>query len=69
MHPDIPRSDAPGANYREHFAILCGSLPPPPNDTADIRAVRDRGAMDAVVPLHPEDAFETRLAVRACHRA
>src|SRR5271166_5157278 len=53
-----------GANYREFFAQLCGELPPSPGDSPDARAARERRAMDAVVALHPDDAFEARLAVR-----
>jgi hypothetical protein len=54
-----------GANYREFFAMLCNMLPPSPGDSPHVRAARERSAMDAVVALHPEDAFEARLAVRA----
>src|SRR5271165_6356860 len=53
-----------GANYREFFAMLCKTLPPSPGDSPDARAARERSAMDAVVALHPDDAFEARLAVR-----
>jgi len=55
--------DTPAANRREIFARLCGELPPPVPDTPDLRAERDEDAMDAVVALHPGDAFEARLAV------
>ncbi len=44
--------------------MLCTELPPPSEDTPDARAARDQGAMAAVAALHPEDAFEARLAVR-----
>jgi len=54
-----------GANCREFFAMLCKMLPPSPGDSPDVRAARERSAMDAVVALHPDDAFEARLAVRA----
>src|SRR5215469_1911699 len=54
-----------GPNYREFFAMLCNMLPLSPGDSPDVRAARERSAMDAVVALHPEDAFEARLAVRA----
>jgi len=60
MHPDEPTS----RNHRETFALLCGMLPPLPDEMPDARAARDRMAMDAVVALHPEDAFEARLAAR-----
>src|SRR5271165_319192 len=53
-----------GANYCEFFAMLCKSLPPSPGESPDARAARERSAMDAVVALHPDDAFEARLAVR-----
>ena len=59
MHPEPPT-----ANRREIFARLCGELPPPVPDTPDLRAARDEDSMDAVVALHPADAFEARLAVR-----
>jgi len=54
-----------GPNYREFFAMLCNMLPLSPGDSRDVRAARERSAMDAVVALHPDDAFEARLAVRA----
>ena len=63
MHPDT-HDPYPPANRREIFARLCGELPPPVPDTPDLRAARDEDAMDAVVALHPGDAFEARLAVR-----
>ena len=69
MNPETSPPDAPGSNHREFFALLCTMPPPPADDTPDTRAERDEGAMDAVVALHPDDAFEARLAVRACHRA
>ena len=61
---DAPHPDTPAANRREIFARLCGELPPPVADTPDATADRDEDAMDAVVALHPSDAFEARLAVR-----
>ena len=61
-------SNPSGSNYRETFAYLCSQLPPI-DASPDVRAARDRGAMDAVVALNPYDAFEARLAARACHRA
>jgi hypothetical protein len=63
MPPDtLP--DTPGTNHREMFAMLCGELPPPADGNPDTRAMHERGAMDAVIALHPMDAFEARLAVR-----
>ena len=64
MQPDTAHPEPPAANRREIFARLCGELPPPVPDTPDLRAARDQDAMDAVVALHPADAFEARLAVR-----
>ena len=61
---DTPHPDTPAANRREIFARLCSELPPSVADTPDLRAKRDEDAMDAVVALHPDDAFEARLAVR-----
>ena len=61
---DTTHPDTPAANRREIFARLCGELPPPVPDTPDLRAARDEDAMDAVVALHPADAFEARPAVR-----
>ncbi len=61
---DAPHPDTPAANRREIFARLCGELPPAVPDTPDATAKRDEDAMDAVVALHPGDAFEARLAVR-----
>ena len=64
MQPDTSPPDTRSPNHREIFAMLCTELPPPPDDTPDARAARDQGAMAAVAALHPEDAFEARLAVR-----
>jgi hypothetical protein len=57
-------SNPSGSNYRETFAYLCSMLPKSPDDTPDVRAVRNMGAMDAVAALNPADAFEARLAAR-----
>ncbi len=57
-----PESLSP--NAREGFALLCAELPPPPDKTPEARTARERGAMDAVFTLNPENAFEARLAVR-----
>jgi hypothetical protein len=61
---DTPPTNPAGANYREYFAELCRELPPVPDEDLEARAARQNSAMDAVVALHPENAFETRLAVR-----
>lgn len=44
---------------------LLSALPAPADDTPDDRAARDEAAIAAVAALHPEDAFEARLAARA----
>ena len=64
MQPIPPPSNPSGSNYRETFAYLCSMLPKSPDDTPDVRAVRNMGAMDAVEALNPADAFEARLAAR-----
>jgi hypothetical protein len=61
---DPPSTTPTGANYREYFAELCRELPPVPDEDAEARATRQKSAMDAVAALHPENAFEARLAVR-----
>jgi hypothetical protein len=61
---DTPPTNPTGANYREYFAELCRELPPVPDQDPEARAACQKSAMDAVVALHPENAFETRLAVR-----
>jgi hypothetical protein len=61
---DTPPTNPTGANHREYFAELCRELPPVPDEDLEARAARQNSAMDAVVALHPENAFETRLAVR-----
>jgi hypothetical protein len=61
---DTPPTNPAGANYREYFAELCRELPPVPDQDPEARAARQSSAMDAVVALHPENAFEARLAVR-----
>jgi hypothetical protein len=66
---DTQTPNLSGANYRKTFAYLCSQLPPPDGTPPDASAERQRRAMDAVVALHPMDAFEARLAARACHRA
>jgi hypothetical protein len=53
-----------GANHREYFAELRRELPPVPDEDLEARAARQKSTMDAVVALHPENAFEARLAVR-----
>ena len=60
---DTLHSDTPAANRREIFARLCRELPVGRRNP-DLRAERDEDAMDAVVALHPDDAFEVRLAVQ-----
>jgi hypothetical protein len=69
MQSTPPPSNPSGSNYREIFALVCSMLPPSPDDTPATRAARERSAMDAVTALNPYDAFEARLAARACHRA
>jgi len=61
---DTSLTTATGANYREYFAELCRELPPVPDDDPEARAARQNSAMDAIVALHPDNAFEARLAVR-----
>ena len=62
---DTETPNLSGANYRETYAYLCSQLPPPPDGTPpEASAERERRAMDAVVALHPMDAFEARLAAR-----
>jgi len=61
---DTSLTTATGANYREYFAELCRELPPVPDEDPEARAARQNSAMDAVVALHPDNAFEARLAVR-----
>jgi hypothetical protein len=61
---DASPTTATGANYREYFAELCRELPPVPDEDPEARAARQNSAMDAVVALHPDNAFEARLAVR-----
>jgi hypothetical protein len=64
MQSTPPPPNPSGSNYRETFAYLCSMLPKSPDDTPDVRAVRNMGAMDAVAALNPCDAFEARLAAR-----
>jgi hypothetical protein len=61
---DTSPTTATGANHREYFAELCRELPPVPDEDPEARATRQNSAMDAVVALHPDNAFEARLAVR-----
>ena len=62
--PPSPHRTPTGANHREYFAELCRELPPIPDEDLEARAARQKSTMDAVVALHPENAFEARLAVR-----
>jgi hypothetical protein len=62
MHPETPTPT--GANYRLYSAQLCRELPEIPDEDPQARAARQKSAMDAVVALHPDNAFEAELAVR-----
>jgi hypothetical protein len=62
--PITPPITPTGANHREYFAELCRELPPIPDEDLEARAARQKSTMDAVVALHPDNAFEARLAVR-----
>jgi hypothetical protein len=46
----------------EFFASFCALLPPPSTNTPEACLARDRIAIDAVLALHPADAFEAELA-------
>jgi hypothetical protein len=59
MH-DIPNLSQPLSH--EVYADLCRSLPPPPGDTPEARAIRDQRAMTAVAHLLPENAAEAEIA-------
>jgi len=48
---------------REFFADLCSQLPPASTDSPEARDARDQIAIQAVLALHPADAFEADLAV------
>ena len=60
----IPNATPTGANHSEYFAMLCSELPPVPGEDPPSRATRQKSAMDAIVALNPDNAFEARLAVR-----
>ena len=60
MH-SIP--NIPDTIVREIYAELCRSLPPPPDDTAEARHLRDEHAMTAVTHLLPENVAEANIAV------
>jgi hypothetical protein len=47
---------------QEFFANLCGMLPPASTDSPEARNARDQIAIQAVLALHPADAFEANLA-------
>ncbi len=64
MDTDTPCPDTLAPNAREIFADLCSQLPRTADDTEEAIAARARRAMDAVFALHPQDAFEARLATR-----
>ncbi len=64
MDTAAPYPDAISPKASEVFADLCSSLPKSAGDTEEAIAARARKAMDAVLALHPEDALQTRLAVR-----
>jgi hypothetical protein len=53
----------PDAIARQIYAELCGSLPPPPDDTPERRAIREQHAMTTAAHLLPENAAEATLAV------
>jgi len=56
---------ASAALARLIYAELCGELPLPVDTTPESRALRDEYAMASVDALHPANAIEARLAVRA----
>jgi hypothetical protein len=58
----LPHLSPAVARYTLHTLIR--ELPPAIPDTQEDRAERDEAAIAAVAALHPEDAFEARLAVR-----
>jgi hypothetical protein len=64
MGTDTTHTDTLAPNTREVFADLCASLPKSAADTEEAIAARARRALDAVFALHPENAFEARLATR-----
>jgi len=56
--------DLSATTSRETFADLCGMLPPQPDASPDARATQEDVAWQAVIALHPGDAFEARLAAQ-----
>ena len=61
--PNIPDTIA-----REIYAELCRTLPPPPDDTPERRAIREQHAMTTVTHLLPENAAEATLAAQISSR-
>jgi hypothetical protein len=57
--PNIPDTIA-----REIYAELCRSLPPPPDNPSESRAIREQHAMTSVAHLLPENAAEADVAVQ-----
>jgi hypothetical protein len=54
----------PDTIVREIYAELCRSLPPPPDNTPESRAIREQHAMTSVAHLVPENAAEADLAAQ-----
>jgi hypothetical protein len=57
--PNIPDTIA-----REIYAELCRSLPPPPDETPERRAIREQHAMISVAHLLPANAAEADIAAQ-----
>ncbi len=60
--PSIP--NVPDTIACEIYAELCRSLPPPPDDTPEARAIREQHAVAAVAHLLPENVAEGNVAVQ-----
>ena len=61
--PDPAPSECPSA-YRQVAHYLLASLPPPPDDTPEWRARRDRAAEAALAALRPANEMEAMLAAQ-----
>ena len=61
--PDPAPSECPSA-YRQVAHYLLASLPPPPDDTPEWRALRDRAAEAALAALRPANEMEAMLAAQ-----
>jgi hypothetical protein len=64
MHPTNPLPHLPAGIARHIVETLFSVLPHPASSPPQERAIREQGAINALVALRPMDAFEAHLALQ-----